>query len=119
MVLSNIIRKKSVNFLDKHKLIKHIICLICSIEAEVRFILDSKLCDLSINGITSRNTYHCEDCDMRSFSKLAQLIFGSGHYCLYLQQCDFSLSQSTDLLWDCIKCCGISSNRTYAEVDGC
>lgn len=143
MVLSNIIRKKLVNFLDKHKLLKYIICLICTVEAEVRFITDSKLCDFldncsskvvnededlladnfPINDVIPSNTYYCEDCDMRSFSKLAQLIFGSGHYCLYLQRGDFSFSQPTDLLWDGVKCCGINqgipSDIIYEDFEEC
>ena len=142
----NKFHKKLIKFLEEHRLVRYIVCLICSIEAETRFITDKKMCEFldgchnvalkdseTLNDLFEKetpidtripkNTYYCEDCEFRSESKLAKWIWGTGSYCLYLQRGDFSFSQPTDLLWDGVKCCGrnedVFDKIEYEDVQEC
>lgn len=145
----NKFHKKLIKFLEEHRLVRYVVCLICSIEAETRFITDKEMCEFldgchnktletlengeslddlfeketPIDTRIPKNTYYCEDCEFKSTSKLARWIWGTGSYCLYLQRGDFSFSQPTDLLWDGVKCCGINQgipdNAIYEDFEEC
>lgn len=128
-----------INFLEKHNLIRYIVCALCTLEAELRLITDKKLVNLLNTGwliewksgetwedlnkkkfpvqeVIPKDSFYCEDCVFRSHSKLAECIFGSGHYCLYLRKGDFSYVAPTDLLWDGVKCCRVNESIGEGEI---
>lgn len=57
-----------------------------------------------------KNNIYCSDCPYRTHSMIVNLIYGSqcDGYCYYLNRGDFSYINSTMLLWDGCKECGVS-----------
>ena len=70
-----------------------------------------------IEEVIPQDTLYCEDCPFRSYSKLADFLFGQGYYCLFIRRGDFSFSQATDLLWDGCKCCG-QGEDVWNDING-
>lgn len=57
-----------------------------------------------------KNDMYCSGCPYKTYSKIVKMIYGGqvSGYCYYLNRGDFSYINSTMLLWDDCKECGIS-----------
>ena len=58
------------------------------------------------------HTFYCQGCKYSSYSKIARFFYGTqcDGYCYYLGKGDFSFINSTDILWDGCKECGINED---------